>query len=160
MTLDQPLLRFDDGNTWSAKSLAQVKDWLVSCQQNHGSQAHQCPIDTGSFQPTRVLDVGSDDESPMVHLCDTDSLPNHDSNIVQRYVTLSHCWGGTLEKKLVQESMNDFRRCIPFIDLPQTFQDTIHVTRKLGVKYLWIDALRIVQDSRNDWLAESSIMGE
>lgn len=40
----------------------------------------------------------------------------------------------------------------------QTFKDAIEVTRSLGVKYIWIDSLCIIQDSESDWLRESSCM--
>lgn len=158
VTLSHPLVRSHDSNTWSARSLAQVKNWIASYQQYHGSQAHQCPPSTGTVRPTRLLDVGTDDEAQVVYLRDTGSLPDHGSNIV--YIVLSHCWGGTLSKKLVHESLNDFRQGIRLADLPKTFRDAIQVTRKLGVNYLWIDGLCIIQDSRSDWLAESSVMGE
>jgi hypothetical protein len=45
-------------------------------------------------------------------------------------------------------------------DLSPTFRDAFDVTRKLGVRYLWIDSLCIIQDSDSDWRAESSVMGE
>ena len=40
-------------------------------------------------------------------------------------------------------------------ELPLTFQHAIAITRKLGYQYLWIDSLCIVQDSKEDWEAES-----
>ncbi|KAF3800238.1 hypothetical protein GCG54_00003766 [Colletotrichum gloeosporioides] len=43
-------------------------------------------------------------------------------------------------------------------DLPQTFQDAIKVTRSLGIGYLWIDSLCIVQDDPEDWKMESRLM--
>lgn len=42
--------------------------------------------------------------------------------------------------------------------LPKTFSDAILVARKLGVPYLWIDSLCIVQDDESDWAVESSQM--
>lgn len=42
--------------------------------------------------------------------------------------------------------------------LPQTIQDAVRVTRGIGVKYLWIDALCIVQDSAGDLVEEISRM--
>jgi hypothetical protein len=45
-------------------------------------------------------------------------------------------------------------------DLPKTFQDAVHITRKLGYQYLWIDSLCIIQDSDKDWRKESSAMGD
>ena len=42
--------------------------------------------------------------------------------------------------------------------LPQTFRDAIHITRKLGYQYIWIDSLCILQDDQEDWTHESSTM--
>ena len=50
-------------------------------------------------------------------------------------------------------------RCIDVDDLPLNFQDTINLTSRLGVQYLWIDALCIIQDSKDDWEAEAAKMG-
>lgn len=44
--------------------------------------------------------------------------------------------------------------------LPPTYQDAITVTRRLGVQFIWIDSLCIVQDSVEDWRAESVMMVE
>jgi hypothetical protein len=48
---------------------------------------------------------------------------------------------------------------IPFETLPATYRDAVVVARKLAVRYVWIDALCIVQDDANDWLEQSAIMG-
>lgn len=48
---------------------------------------------------------------------------------------------------------------LPESELPRTFRDVIEVARRLGIRYLWIDSLCIVQDSAEDWSAESSVMG-
>ncbi|RYP18202.1 hypothetical protein DL765_004059 [Monosporascus sp. GIB2] len=47
---------------------------------------------------------------------------------------------------------------IPFETLPKTFQDAVIVTRYLGFRYLWIDAICILQDSAQDWLEEAPTM--
>ena len=43
--------------------------------------------------------------------------------------------------------------------LPKTLRDAVLVTRWMGIQYLWVDALCIVQDDRRDWERESSKMG-
>jgi hypothetical protein len=48
---------------------------------------------------------------------------------------------------------------IPLSSLPKTFLDAIVVTKALGLRYLWIDSLCIIQDDEDDWLAESKTMG-
>lgn len=47
---------------------------------------------------------------------------------------------------------------IPWAELPNTFQDAITVTRMLGLKYIWIDSLCIVQDDAQDWEREAAKM--
>jgi hypothetical protein len=43
-------------------------------------------------------------------------------------------------------------------ELPKTFRDAVIVCRRLGVRYLWIDSLCIMQDRTSDWLHESDQM--
>jgi hypothetical protein len=40
--------------------------------------------------------------------------------------------------------------------LTNTFQDAIMLARKLGIHYIWIDSLCIIQDDENDWRIEAS----
>ncbi|TVY55546.1 hypothetical protein LCER1_G002742 [Lachnellula cervina] len=42
--------------------------------------------------------------------------------------------------------------------LPPSFRDAVIVTRELGIRYLWIDSLCIVQDDLDDWRKESAQM--
>ena len=47
---------------------------------------------------------------------------------------------------------------IPHKSLPQIFQDVIIITRSLGLQYIWIDALCIIQDDSLDWGHQSAEM--
>ncbi len=49
-------------------------------------------------------------------------------------------------------------RSIPLINLTRTFADSIHIARKMGIQYVWIDSLCIIQDSRSDWEKEAAQM--
>ncbi|OJD39937.1 heterokaryon incompatibility protein [Diplodia corticola] len=57
-----------------------------------------------------------------------------------------------------QPLLGRYTTCIDVQCLPKTFQDAIFVTRKLGLRYVWIDSLCILQDCADDWRAESSMM--
>lgn len=76
-----------------------------------------------------------------------------------QYVTLSHCWGSTgptlTATKANQQQLSS---AIDFDGLPPLFQDAVTISRKLGVRYLWIDSLCIIQDSPQDWQSESAKM--
>lgn len=48
---------------------------------------------------------------------------------------------------------------ISLASLPQNFRDAITITQVMGVPFLWIDSLCILQDSAEDWREESARMG-
>ncbi|KDN67572.1 putative heterokaryon incompatibility protein [Colletotrichum sublineola] len=78
-----------------------------------------------------------------------------------RYVALSHCWGQLQEHErfcLYQKNHSQLEARIDFDRLPKTFRDAITVTRGLGIEYIWIDTLCIIQDDEDDWGTESSKM--
>ena len=54
--------------------------------------------------------------------------------------------------------MRQAKDSIPILLLPQNFQDAVTVTRILKLRYLWIDALCIIQDDPGDWAKEAGLM--
>ena len=49
---------------------------------------------------------------------------------------------------------------ISFRALPKTFRDAVRITRQLGIRFLWIDSMCIIQDSTKDWNHEAALMAE
>ncbi|CAG8983181.1 hypothetical protein HYALB_00004008 [Hymenoscyphus albidus] len=121
--------------------------WTKECPSTHLS--YQIKVETNL--PNRVLFIGK--ESAEVRLLQT-------NNIMGSYACLSHCcW----RKDLLRTTVNNLdvhKEAIPWDDLPKTFQDAISVARQLGIDYLWIDSLCIVQDDEDDWIRESQTMCE
>jgi hypothetical protein len=76
-----------------------------------------------------------------------DLTPLHPSNV---YACLSYCWGGPQRVTLTKSSYERFLRGINVLELDQTLQDAVRVTRELGIEFLWIDALCIIQDCDQD----------
>ena len=70
--------------------------------------------------------------------------------------------GATQPTKTTQANLESHKVRIVEDSLPKTIRDAISVTRNLGIHFLWIDALCIVQDSLNgeDWHIESAKMSE
>lgn len=62
--------------------------------------------------------------------------------------------------KLLTSNLGILQDGFAILDLPKSFQDAVSVTRKFGVRYLWIDALCILQDSVEDWRQEAVVMGK
>ncbi|KAH8728549.1 heterokaryon incompatibility protein-domain-containing protein, partial [Phaeosphaeriaceae sp. PMI808] len=65
---------------------------------------------------------------------------------------------GTDPVMLQLDSLSTFKKALPFVDLLVTIQHAIRLARRLGFKYLWVDAMCITQDSEEDWKAEAAKM--
>jgi hypothetical protein len=104
--------------------------------------------------PTRVLEVGSADDPSLLRLKISKGKCGH-------YVALSHCWGPPEKRplRIMTTNIQDHIKAISMSSLPKTFQDAVEVTRAIGLRYLWIDSLCIIQDDRDDWFRESQEMG-
>jgi hypothetical protein len=55
-------------------------------------------------------------------------------------------------------TLMDRKSAIPWDLLPKTFQEAIIITHELGLQYIWIDSLCIIQDDDSDWEKESMRM--
>jgi hypothetical protein len=118
--------------------------WMQECCQNHNSDG--CSLESIHHRlPTRVIEIGNTFDQ--VILLETNGQHG-------KFAALPHCWG-----KLPQWTTTTNHNKLPtYAKLPVTFQDAFTVTRKLGLKYLWIDALCILQDSVEDWEKECADM--
>lgn len=71
---------------------------------------------------------------------------------------MSYCWGDGGGLKALRSNLSKLLEEIDEDELPATIRDAIELARFLGVQYLWIDALCIIQDDTRDWLNESAQM--
>lgn len=136
-----------------------IKQWIRECQSTHAKCTRwaECgrQVVEGSAVtegPKRLLAIEGS-SSLYVRLVDTKALVADVD-----YAALSHCWGGNIETKLQTDSTTRLYQGLPVSDLPKTFRDAVVVTARLGLRFLWIDALCIKQDCKEDWLAEAPKM--
>ena len=139
-----------EGNTSSESTKVMARWWFQRCRNDH---RHCTPVGHfGRKLPKRLLEVGNSSNGLTLKVIETQPLQNID------YMTLSHCWGGFLSLRLLTANLESFKTSILFSSLPKTFQDAISVVGWFGIRYLWIDALCIIQDSDDDWTYESGCM--
>ncbi|KAL2689150.1 hypothetical protein Neosp_003202 [[Neocosmospora] mangrovei] len=104
--------------------------------------------------PTRLLDILAGDGG---------SIKLHETREEEKdmYIALSHCWGPNGlpdEAKTTNATKEDRKRGIRIDDLPKSFQDAITICHALGIRYLWIDSICIIQQDKDDWEKECSRM--
>lgn len=76
------------------------------------------------------------------------------------YAALSYCWGGERELVLESATAQELHDGMDLARFPATLCHAIRVTQSLGIRYIWIDALCILQDSKEDWAREAARMSQ
>jgi hypothetical protein len=143
-------------STASPYSWALIQRWLAQCRHFHS--AYNSTVDS-SWVLTRLLDIGASNGASNVRL---QIMPPSYASAASRYVTLSHRWGlaRSLQVKLTQGNLAALCNGIALAELLPTFKDAIQATRRLGLQYLWIDSLCIIQDDAENWARESAVIGK
>lgn len=131
-----------------------INRWRRTCETEHES----CNKTDGNHLqqlPSRVLELlDPSDETKGIRLVETQG------KMQGIYACLSYCWGDpdTQIGQTCHENLPRHLQGIPFHDLPSTVVDAVHLCFKLGLRFLWVDRLCIVQDDMSDWSLEASRM--
>ncbi|KAF2492957.1 HET-domain-containing protein [Lophium mytilinum] len=138
--------------TGTLSIIAKIKNWIKECRKHELCKPHTPGF---AFIPTRLLYVGTA-EIPELRIVLGADLNQHPA---PDFVALSHCWGGDIDYKLETTNYPSMtREGIDNDALSKNFQEAVYITRHLGLSYLWIDSLCILQDCEDDWAKESSAM--
>lgn len=127
-------------------AIHKIQEWVRLCTTNHNGCQH------GGYAPTRLLRLKTSNGSESV---ETVQLFEPLRAFATPFIALSHCWGKTRQAVTTKANYAQRRQGIPVGELSRTLQDAIWITHKLGVKYLWVDTLCIVQDDPDDWDREA-----
>ncbi|KAH6663653.1 heterokaryon incompatibility protein-domain-containing protein [Halenospora varia] len=137
-------LNFSTTTEGSRINMIRFKSWIAGCEKNHD----RCKIKEHSL-PTRLLLL----QNHSFKLFSTSGMKEP-----SRYATLSHCWGRLKILKLTTKNIHLLQKGMSVNVLCKTFRDAAIITRGLGLQYLWIDSLCIIQDDPEDWSKESKLM--
>ena len=133
-----------------------LQQWLHDCDTAHVG----CRRDEESPPlPTRLLAIGTA-SSQHIKLLNSIDLHAEPADTCQ-YAALSYRWGDPklhIPYQTTVETLSDHMRCINLEDLPLLLQHAIKVTRDIGMRYIWVDSLCIVQDDDDDWEKEADLM--
>lgn len=125
----------------------EIKTWLRACKLHPG-----CPTQRKVRFPTRVIDVGSRVNSvPKLYIT---------KGAAGRYAALSYCWGGPQDGALTRDNLQRSLKAFDMESISQTIKEAIKVVRAVGLRYLWVDALCILQDSDDDKTREIANMDQ
>ncbi|KUJ10538.1 HET-domain-containing protein [Mollisia scopiformis] len=159
-------------STRSENSFKIAKSWLDECHagknehntkkrwrsrsilQTISRKARLGPKKLKPENPTRLIDIRPDGGKPgEVRLVQA-------QNRRRKYIALSYCWGKISNPTwtTTKSNMRERMRGLSLSELPPTLFDAISIANGLGVRYIWIDSLCIVQDDPDEWAQEGGRM--
>ena len=142
-------------NTGSDACFILANHWLKTCLSSHRNCERLRPPSLEEWTPSRLIRIRSTDD---LVLC-LRNMGNIPTGV--EYATLSHCWGNIPETQrlvLTSENISSWTRRMPDLKSMKTFDQAIVSCQKLGLEYIWIDSLCILQDCQDDWRKEASLM--
>ena len=127
-----------------------IKRWIKLCEKAHGKAC-------GSMW----WKFGSENLPGFVRMVDVTQMALVHAGRDCRYIALSYVWGGPGTGYWTTTTNAEARNRPSGLEesiLPATIVDAIRLTRLIGERYLWVDALCIIQDNEEDVAAQVSIM--
>lgn len=123
--------------------------WLSNCLATHGL----CRLSMSEIPilPTRVLEIQD---------CGMYCRLVEKSNERAHYVTLSHRWQGSEMYRTTSKNVTLHYETIDVSKLSRPIQFAIRIVGALGIKYLWVGALCIIQDLSTDKRTEIHKMAD
>ncbi len=128
-----------------------IKEKVESCVKHHS-----CGQDGGALPllPDRAIWINANNES-RIRLVEP-------KGIRARYIALGYCWGPVSPATYLTDAdtVRSRRSEIRYDDLPLLFQDVIKAAHAVGIEYIWIDRLCIIQGDEGDFRSQGPKMGE
>ena len=140
--------KFTKQSALSEATLEQARKWLSSCHSSQGPH-RSCPRWQKPFVPTRLIEILEIDRIRL-HISDPGEQ--------LRWAALSYYWGGGQPLTSTKSGLISLMQTIPFGSTSKSLQDAVLVTYKLGIRYLWVDSMCIIQDDVDDVAREISHM--
>ncbi|KAH8715628.1 hypothetical protein HC256_004429 [Beauveria bassiana] len=119
-------------------NLSLIRRWIDQCDKCHQSTCLG-RLEASSLPKTKLS------------LIDVEDLCIVTPNEPVRYAALSYVWGGDVLPMATKASITFLR--LPgaflkdgYLELPATIHDAVRVCANIGIRYLWVDSMCIVQD--------------
>ncbi|KAK4163748.1 heterokaryon incompatibility protein-domain-containing protein [Cladorrhinum sp. PSN259] len=143
----------------SFSDMPAIKAWYEHCYRYH----EECRLTLSRTEeidqrntplPARLVKVDVLDSGAISFaLCETEGTCG-------KYIALTHRWDDLTHASRTTKSNYQGPVCGSGGEFPKLYRDSGFIAHHLGIKYLWIDSLCIVQDDPEDWRRESVRMAD
>ncbi|KAF5680270.1 hypothetical protein FDENT_8473 [Fusarium denticulatum] len=145
---------WQSNTTGAEASFLWAREIVDKCErEHHNCRNHFIRSTSQRYFPKRLIDVQARGQG-VIQLVLSETLK---SERAVEYAAFSHCWGTTVKSELRKEN-EETMKTIRIETLDPSFRDAVDITYRMGIKYLWIDSLCIMQRTE-EWEEESGDMG-
>ncbi|KAF4456148.1 Heterokaryon incompatibility [Fusarium austroafricanum] len=128
-----------------------IRRWIERCDKHHGSTCS--PKYRDDLLPKAKLSF-----------IDVEELCIVTPNEPVRYAALSYVWGGVVVPVAKKANITSLRVPGAFpkggcLALPATIHDAVRLCANIGIQYLWVDSMCIVQDDMQSKMEQIEAMG-
>ncbi|EMD86356.1 hypothetical protein COCHEDRAFT_1147066 [Bipolaris maydis C5] len=120
-------------------NMKMLGDWMHSLQPI----AQSATTTTLNYLPSRLIQLC---DKGGLRIIQTSTIEDHEP----KFSALSYVWGTNQTFILLSTTEDMLTTGFGTEQLPKTIQDAVTVTRRIGIEYIWVDALCIMQDSDKD----------
>ncbi|KAI0170416.1 heterokaryon incompatibility protein-domain-containing protein [Pestalotiopsis sp. NC0098] len=156
------------GSTFSEETVDKIKTWRKTCADTHKDckvrrEATKEESLEAQWLPTRLVEIITPDQDDYYPsrktACRIVETKSDNIPTPLEYITLSHRWNEYNVKILERDKLRQWKIEIP-LKVSKTFRDAFKVAQKLGISYIWIDSLCIIQGEEDlkDWKIEAPQM--
>ncbi|KAF2659896.1 HET-domain-containing protein [Lophiostoma macrostomum CBS 122681] len=120
-----------------------IRSWKNLCERKHGAQGHQQRPYEQQHWSAKAIDFRLIDLEDNCIVTTTWNV---------RYVALSYVWGGVDQLQATLANSDELSKRGSLLQetyrkrIPRTIQHAMNFVRQVGERYLWIDALCLIQD--------------
>ena len=126
-------------------NISLIKSWIQSCSVQH----KRCRFP--------ALEVSKEEN---IRLIDVQDYTVISATTAAKYVALSYVWGPATTPLLTRDNISQCSslRGLKELIIPRTISDAIHLATFIGMRYIWVDSLCIIQDDDKDKQQQLPIM--
>ncbi|EED12097.1 hypothetical protein TSTA_001680 [Talaromyces stipitatus ATCC 10500] len=132
-----------------------IREFLRLCENSHdacctrqlGIEDHFA--DTLSQPYFGVIDIRNESLVPLPTSWENNRLK------IESYATVSYVWGKSRDHRTTLANIQDRRKSGGLADtismFPKALRQSVRLVSRLGIRYIWIDCICIIQDSSHSW---------